>query len=82
MFGAGVYFAPTAESARLKSQHGTVVVIMVDVDLGVTLVLRKPDYAMNEMRCRMHGARSVKGCGGPGRPWEYAVYRPDQILNI
>jgi hypothetical protein len=82
MFGAGIDFADTPQSAQTKSlrkEGRFTIIIDPSVDFGMALVLETPCHGMNSAKLTQRRAQSVKGWSNPGHPWEFVAYQSDQI---
>jgi hypothetical protein len=81
MFGPGIYFAPTPESAHNKTLHQGQILV-ASVDLGRTLILRQPTNRMDLDTVTLAGCQSVTGQSAPNRPWEYVVYESARVIHV
>jgi hypothetical protein len=82
MFGAGMYFAKTAASAKYKSLHDNrsdSAIVIAEVDLGVSLVVSSENRFINLAFVRARGANSVMGRRSPNSDWEFVVYEPSRV---
>jgi hypothetical protein len=92
LFGPGIYFAETEESAQHKSKYdGGVndVIIKAEVDVGTALVLESsegPDESykeyMNFELVKSYECNSIKGRSNPNALWEYVLFEPERIMLL
>jgi hypothetical protein len=80
MFGAGIYFAATPESAQYKSIHGPTVTISVEVFLGFQLEVPFAMPNLTKEQVYSYGCHSVKGLARSGE--EYVVLEAKSILRV
>jgi hypothetical protein len=78
MFGGGIYFADSIESALHKARYKEFI-IEARVDLGRALVVEAPDRNLDLNAIREVGCHSVKGRGFSQAEWEYIVFESSRV---